>query len=395
MNKTSVLHFDCIGGVAGDMLLAAMIDLGLPFSVVEEAIAALPIAGFRIRTEKTKRSTVDATRFIVDVAGEHQPHRHYGHIREMIETSDLAMSVKTRAMAIFEVIAKAEARVHGTTIDKVHFHEVGAVDSIVDIVGAAAGLDYFNATITASPLPLGTGTTETAHGILPVPAPATLFLLEGFPVYGPNIKAELTTPTGAAVIKASVGAFTSFPQMTVRRVGFGAGTRTHEKLPGLLRAVLGESEALAVENDTVVIEANIDDMTGEMGGHLKRTLLEAAALDVWLTPIQMKKERPALKIGVLCRRMDLERLAAVLFRESSTIGLRFYGVGRIEMSRETRTVVTPYGAVRVKVSKGLGVVNAAPEFDDCAAIAKKKNVPLKQVLASAHGAASQLIVSDV
>lgn len=393
MTTTSILHFDCIGGVAGDMLLAAMIDLGLPLSIVEEAIATLPIDGYKIRTEKVKRSTVEATQFIVDVNTDHQPHRHYSHIREMITTSKLTPSVKRIAISVFDVIAQAEARVHGTSVEKVHFHEVGAVDSIVDIVGIAAGIDHFNASVTASPIPLGKGTIQTAHGVLPVPAPASLFILENVPVRGTDIEAELTTPTGAAVIKACAKAFTSFPKMTVKKVGFGAGTRTHDTLPGLLRVVLGESESIGVKSATVVIEANIDDMTGEIAGQLKKELFDAKALDVWFEPIQMKKERPAIKVGVLCPRVDLDRIAAVLFRESSTIGLRYYGVGRIEMSREIQRVETPYGSIGIKVSQGLGMVNAAPEFDDCVTLAKSKGVPLKQVLAAAQGAAAKLILT--
>lgn len=395
MTTTSILHFDCIGGVAGDMLLAAMIDLGLPLSVVEEAIATLPIDGYKIRTEKVKRSTVEATRFIVDVDIDHQPHRHYADILEMITNSKLKSSVKRIAISVFDVIAQAEARVHGTSVEKVHFHEVGAVDSIVDIVGVAAGIDHFNTSVTASPIPLGKGTIQTAHGVLPVPAPATLFILEDVPVQGTDIEAELTTPTGAAVIKACAGGFTSFPKMTVKKVGFGAGTRTHDTLPGLLRVVLGESDSAGMESSAVLVEANIDDMTGEVAGYLKNALFDAAALDVWLEPIQMKKERPAIKVGVLCSRVDLDRIAAVLFRESSTIGLRYHGVGRIEMSREMHQVETPYGSVGVKVSRGLGMVNAAPEFDDCAALAKSKGVPLKQVFAAAQGAASTLIIEEI
>jgi uncharacterized protein (TIGR00299 family) protein len=394
MNETRHLYFDCFGGIAGDMVLASLIDLGLPLEVVKNAVEKLPLHGYAVRTEKIKRSSILATRFIVDVEEHHQPHRHFSDIRDMIAGSTLEDGVKTVAIRIFQVLAEAEARVHGSEVDHVHFHEVGAVDSIVDIVGCAAALNYFDAKVSASPVPLGNGLIKTAHGVLPVPAPATLFVLQGVPVIGTEISAELTTPTGAAIIKACAESFGPYPEMTVDKVGFGAGTRTHDTRPGLLRAALGTTSASSLsrpEGFACVIEANIDDMTGEIAGHVKKKLLDAGALDVWMEAVQMKKDRPAIKVGVLCPRGEVERLAAVLFRESPTIGLRYYSVGRLEMRRELHTVETPFGPIRVKVSKGLGETNAAPEFEDCKAAAEKSGVPVKQVMASAAGIAQKLI----
>jgi uncharacterized protein (TIGR00299 family) protein len=394
MNDIRHLYLDCFGGIAGDMVLASLIDLGLPLEIVKNAVEKLPLHGYSIRIEKIKRSSIEATRFIVDVDEHHQPHRHFSDIREMIAGSTLEDGVKTRAIRIFQVLAEAEARVHGSEVDHVHFHEVGGVDSIVDIVGTAAAFHYFDATVSASPVPLGNGLIKTAHGVLPVPAPATLFVLQGVPVIGTDISAELTTPTGAAILKACAESFGPYPAITVDKVGFGAGTRTHDTRPGLLRAVVGtknDSSFNRPEGYASVIEANIDDMTGEIAGHVKTRLFEAGALDVWFESVQMKKERPALKVSVLCQRADVERLASVLFRESPTIGLRHYAVGRIEMRREIHTVETPYGPIRVKVSKGLGEKNAAPEFEDCKAAAEKTGAPVKQVMAFALGIAQKLI----
>ncbi len=393
-HDTSRLYFDCFGGIAGDMVLAALIDLGLPLDVVKEAASKLPVHGYAIRTEKIKRASIEATRFIVEVDEHHQPHRHFSDIRNMIAESTLEDGVKTRAVNIFQVLAEAEARVHGSEVDHVHFHEVGAVDSIVDIVGTAAALHYFGAKVSASPVPLGNGLIKTAHGVLPVPAPATLFVLKGVPVIGTEVAAELTTPTGAAILKACAQSFGPYPAMTVDKVGFGAGTRTHETRPGLLRAVLGTENASMSgrpEGFASVIEANIDDMTGEIAGHVKKKLLEEGALDVWFESIQMKKDRPALKVSVLCPRAKVEHLSAVLFRESPTIGLRHYAVGRIEMQREIHTVETPFGPIRIKVSAGLGQKNAAPEFEDCRIAAEKTGVSVKQIMAHAAGLAQKLI----
>ncbi|MCP4679482.1 MAG: nickel pincer cofactor biosynthesis protein LarC [Deltaproteobacteria bacterium] len=395
MTTERILHFDCFSGLAGDMILAALIDLGMPLEVVESAVAKLPLGGYRIRVEKEKRQSIEATRFFVDVEEGDQPHRHFAGIKKMIEDADLEASVKSAAVDIFRIVAEAEARVHGKSVDEVHFHEVGAVDSIIDIVGAAAAIDYFGARVTSTPVPLGHGMIHTAHGVIPVPAPATLSILKGVPVEGTEVEAELTTPTGAAVIKNAASEFERFPAMIPEKIGFGAGSRTHETRPGLLRVVLGNevrSETPGFGSACSVIEANVDDMTGEIAASAAARLLEAGALDAWFEPIQMKKGRPALKVGLLCRSRDLDRLAEKLFNETSTIGLRHYPVGRIEMERSMHTVETPFGPIRVKVARGRsGSVNAAPEFDDCSRAAADHDVPVKQVMAVAAGLAQSLI----
>jgi len=389
----AVLYFDCFSGLAGDMVVGALVDLGVPLAVVESAVSRLPLAGYRLRTEPVTRHSIAATRFVVDVDEGEQPHRHYSEIREMIERAGLAAPVAELALGTFEAIARAEARVHGTEVDHVHFHEVGAVDSIVDIVGAAAALDHVRARVVSAPVPLGCGFVQTRHGTLPVPAPATLLILEGVPVTGTEVQAELTTPTGAALIKAAAAGFGAIPPMIPERVGFGAGTRELPGRPGLLRVVLGRPYEPASEEPACwVIEANIDDMTGEVAAQAVARLLEAGALDAWIEPIQMKKGRPALKLGLLGRRDDLERLGGLVLRETSTIGLRYHPVGRMEMRRAVREVTTPYGKIRVKLARGPGgSANAAPEFEDCLRASREHDVPLKQVMALAAGLAQGLL----
>jgi uncharacterized protein (TIGR00299 family) protein len=391
----TLLHFDCFSGLAGDMILGALLDLGLPLDVIESAVAALPLDGYRLRVEKEKRRSIMATRFFVDVEESSQPQRHFVDIRRMVEEAGLKDTVKSTALKIFQLIAEAEAKVHGSTVDLVHFHEVGAVDSIIDIVGAAAALDYFDAIVTCSPVPLGHGMIKTEHGVLPVPAPATLLILEEIPVEGTEIGAELTTPTGAAVIKAVAERFERFPAMIPVKIGFGAGSRSHETRPGLLRVVLGrpvEEKTAPGNAPCYVIEANIDDMTGEIAANAAANLIEAGALDTWFEPIQMKKGRPALKLGLLCRREDLDRMTSKLFCETTTIGLRYHPVGRIEMSRSLHAVETLYGPIQVKISRGPdGSQNVSPEFEDCKRAAKRHGIPVKLVIAAAAGAAQKLV----
>ncbi len=392
-----LLHLDCFSGLAGDMILASLIDLGVPLDVVRGAVARLPLEGFAIRLERERRQSIDAARFFVDIDAASQPHRRYSDIRRMIDGAGLDAETTRIAQDIFGVLARAEARVHGTTVEEVHFHEVGAVDSIVDVVGIAAALAHLGAEVGCAPVPLGCGFVETRHGTLPVPAPATLFLLEGVPVHGTGIEAELVTPTGAAVVKACARRFGPLPPMVVEGVGIGAGSRSQPGRPGLLRAVLGHPLAGegGIDGSHVVAEANIDDITGQLAGEVVDRLLESGALDAWIAPIQMKKGRPALRISALGRRDDLERIAAVFLRESPTIGLRYHAVGRFEMDRELREVNTPFGPVRIKIARGPGgSLNAAPELVDCRRAAREGNVPLKHVLAAAVAAARDLAGGD-
>ena len=393
-----ILYFDCGSGLAGDMILAALIDLGVPRSVIDDAATQLPIDGYTIRVEREQRQALDVARFHVDLSSK-QPARHYADIRRMIESSTLKPAVIELAVSIFHCLAQAEAEVHGTSIDDVHFHEVGAVDSIIDIVGAAAAFDHLDAQVVCAPIPVGHGTVKTQHGSLPLPAPATLNLLRGIPCEGTEVAAELTTPTGAAIIKTVASDFGLFPAMVPEKIGLGAGSRSHPNRPGILRAILGRPShahgAIPGGPNCYVIETNIDDTTGELAAHVKEMLMERGALDAWFEPIQMKKGRPALKLAILTRRDDLERLAAVIFSESSSIGMRYYPVGRMEMERSIETVDTRHGPVRIKIARGLGgSANAAPEFEDCKKIALKTGVPLKQIMAEAAGLAGRFIATN-
>ncbi|MFO8071140.1 MAG: nickel pincer cofactor biosynthesis protein LarC [Polyangia bacterium] len=393
----SVLYLDCFSGLAGDMIVASLVDLGVPFETVEEAVEALQLPGCELRLERVERESIDAARFVVEVDRESQPHRRHAEIARMIERSDLAFGVKRRALEVFAALARAEARVHGMPVDDVHFHEVGAVDSIADIVGAAAALERIDADVVCAPIPVGRGFVEAQHGTLPVPAPATLHLLRGASVIGTEVEAELTTPTGAALAVSAASCFGPLPAMVIEAVGFGAGTREIPGRPGLLRAVLGRPEpGSRFELDCCrVLEANIDDITGEVAAEAAAALLEAGALDAWITPIQMKKGRPALTLSVLCRREDFDRIAGLMLGETTSIGLRHYPVGRVEMRRRILTVETSYGPVRVKLAAGPGGArNAAPELEDCKRIASERNVPLKRVLAAALGAAEAEIEQE-
>ena len=389
-----VLYFDCSSGLSGDMFVSALLDLGVPLTVVEDAVRRLPLGGYKIRTATEERRSMVVTRFFVDVDPGDQPHRHFSDIRDMIAASSIAAGARDLAIRIFELLAVAEAKVHGAPVDAVHFHEVGAVDSIVDIVGAAAAFDHLGARVMCGPVPLGCGFVSTQHGVLPLPAPAVLELLAGVPVEGTEIRAELTTPTGAAIAKAVVERFGAIPAMIPERVGLGAGARSHETRPGVLRAILGavSSAEPAGDGPYAVLEANLDDVTGEIAGHALERLLGAGALDAWIEPIQMKKGRPAIKLSALARREDLARLCGLVLSETTTLGVRHHAVGRVEMRREIREVETPYGAVRVKLAWGpSGSANAAPEFEDCRRAAEKAGVPVKRVVAAAAGLADALL----
>jgi uncharacterized protein (TIGR00299 family) protein len=404
------LHFDCPSGVAGDMVLGALLDLGVPEEVVREALARLPIGGYELTVAKTMRGALVGTDVKVRV-GEighghghghgtdeeghghghvHGEHRHYGEIRTIVHG---ATDGRTRelALAIFDLIAVAEAKLHGVPLDDVAFHEVGAVDSIVDIVGAAAALAWLApASVSATPLALGHGTVATAHGLLPVPAPATLEICRaaGAPTHDGGAAFELTTPTGAAVMAAVVQAWGPMPPLRVRAIGWGAGDREMADRPNLLRAVVGET---AAAGDTVVqVEANLDDMSPELCEHVAERLFAAGALDVWWTPVVMKKSRPALVLGVLAPTGRREDVLATILRETTTLGARFGEVGRRTLERRVEEVATPWGTVAVKLGLLAGeVVNVAPEYESCRARAREHGVPLKDVFAAAIAAMAQ------
>jgi len=365
------------------MTVAALVDLGVPFSAVIDAVGCLGIEGFSIEISAGMAGAIGASRFEVSV-DRPQPERSYAQIDELIACAPLPPRTQSLARAIFRRLAEAEAEVHRVDVAEVHFHEVGAVDAIVDIVGAAACFDYLDADVVASPLPLGRGSVKCRHGVIPLPAPASVLCLRGVPTYDAGIEAELVTPTGAAIVATAAGSFTGWPSFLPEHVGWGMGTLTLPDRPNALRAVLGEPW-LAVGHATsathVVVEANIDDLTGEIAGHALSALLEAGALDAWLTPIQMKKGRPGLTLSALGPITAADRLGAILLRETSSLGYRKIGVTRGERPRRVIEIATPYGLVPIKIGTGpWGSPQIKPEFDVCAKRAEQHGVAVRDVI---------------
>lgn len=386
------LYFDCFSGAAGDMIVGALIDAGADFAKVRDPLMSLGVQGFDVAIEKVKKKGVMSTKFHVNIAEHGHPHRHLRHIVEIIEKGNLPPHVKTASLETFRRIAQAEAEVHGSTPEKVHFHEVGAVDSIVDIVGAHLALDQIKPErIEASALHVGSGTVNCAHGVMPVPAPATALLLKNVPTYAGQVEGELVTPTGAALIAQLAQKFGPQPEMTVNTIGNGAGTRDLPDRPNVLRVLVGEAAAVSAGRETiVVIEANIDDMNPELFPPLVKDLLAAGARDAFLTPILGKKGRPANLVTVLADESAVSRVTDALFRGSTTLGVRMRREERICLEREWKNVKTPWGDVRVKLGKRNGTLtNAAPEFEDCATLAESSRVTVRQVYDAAHAAATR------
>jgi uncharacterized protein (TIGR00299 family) protein len=348
-------------------------------------VASLPLEGFHVHRDHTHRSGIVAARFDVHLDTP-QPERTYRSIDAMLAAAPLADPVKELARRIFLRLAQAESTVHRMPLDEVHFHEVGAVDAIVDIVGAAACFVHLGAEVVASPLPMGHGFVKARHGILPLPAPATVLCLQGVPTYPVPLEAELVTPTGAAIVATVATRFERWPSFAPERVGWGAGWRELPDRPNLLRAVLGSEPvgAGAVVGSHVVLEANIDDMTGELAGHTIEALLGAGALDAWATPITMKKGRPGLMLSALAEASAADAITTVMLRESTTLGVRRIGASRTERPRRIEVVETPYGRIPVKVSEGpYGPPTVKPEFDACARAASEHGVPVRVVIAAA------------
>ena len=374
------------------MILGALVDAGLPLADVRHALGSLAVDADTLWTERVTRAGVSATKLHVrgecGAGHEHthlHPHRTLAEIERLVDGSALSPTGKTRANALFRRLAAAEAGVHDTPIDKVHLHEVGAVDSIIDIVGTVYGLEALGIDqVVASPLNVGSGTIQCAHGVYPVPGPATARLLEGAPIYAGAQEAELVTPTGALLVTGYAQRFESLPPMRLRQIGYGAGTRDFANVPNVLRVFIGEADGAAPLPRVVVIEAEIDDMNPQIFGLLMDRLLTAGALDVFYTSIQMKKNRPGTLLSIVAPPEAREALTSVVFRETTTIGVRFTEMQRECLDRDTMPVETPFGRVRVKVARRQGaVLNASPEFDDCVRLAAEAGTPVKDVQAAA------------
>jgi pyridinium-3,5-bisthiocarboxylic acid mononucleotide nickel chelatase len=374
----TICYIDAFSGLAGDMLLGALVDAGADSAAISGALDSFAI-GAAISWDRVQRRGVSAAKFRVSV-NEPAKHRHLSGILKLIHAAQLPESVKVKAEKVFRVLGQAEAAVHGVDIEKVHFHEVGAVDSICDIVGICLALDLLGIErIYCSPINVGGGTVNTEHGVLPVPAPATAKLLEGKPIYSRGPAVELTTPTGAAVVAALAADFGVMPPMRIQAIGYGAGDRDFTEHANVVRVMVGKTSD-AVEATTVtVIEANIDDASPQLIGYAMERMLEAGALDALIVPVQMKKGRPGVLIQVIAENENREELAAILFRETTTLGLRFYSAERRVQVREWLDVQTPHGIVRVKA----GDHGFAPEYEDARKIASVTGIPLKQILAEA------------
>ncbi len=394
MSSERVVYFDCASGAAGDMLLGAVVDLGLPLETLRGELAKLRLAGYRLETTRVVRSGLAATRVEVIAEEAGQPHRHLSHVLAILEGSSLAAPVRERAAALFRRLAEAEAAVHGSTPEKVNFHEVGALDSIVDIVGGVIALAWLApARFVASPLNVGTGTVRMSHGTFPVPPPAVARLVEGVPVYGEG-EGELLTPTGALLVTAHATAYGPLPPLKIEKVGHGAGGRETKGRPNVLRLILGEageSQTTVAEGDeserVLVLETEIDDAPPQLLGPLLDRLLATGALDAYFTPVQMKKGRPGVLVTAIAPPSAREALEELLFRETTTLGVRRQEWLRTALDRETATVETAYGQIRVKIGRRRGAVcNAWPEFDDCQRAAGERGVAIKEVLAAALAA---------
>ena len=406
--KGKLLHFDAFSGIAGNMVLGALVDLGVPRRVLEQELSGLGI-DFRFRISRVSRGALAARHLDVlvpkkgpsgrsrYVSGNQEPpaggHRHvhgrsYAQIRTLLRRAKLARPVRERALAIFEALGRAEATVHGTRLEAVHFHEVGAVDAIVDITGAAAAIEWLGVSrITCSPVALGSGAVDTAHGRLPLPAPATLELLRGIPTEPAHVAWETVTPTGAAILRACVDDYEPLPAMRVEAIGYGAGNDREGPMPNVLRAVLGSAVG-AARDRIVVLESNLDDLVPEHFDFLMARLFEAGAVDVSLQNVQMKKNRPGFLVRALARPADRGSVARALFAHSTAIGVRTSEWDRLVLEREKRRVATPFGRIGVKLVRDLdGRVSASAEYDDCRAAAEKHEVAIAEVVRAAEDAA--------
>jgi len=431
-----IAYFDCFSGISGDMCLGALVDVGVSLKNLVRELKKIPVKGYEIHAKKVKRSGVASTKVDVILRAKSKEQSASGgakrlkDIEKIIHNSSLPEEIKKKGLNVFEGLFKAEATVHGDTFDSVHLHELGAVDCLIDVFGTVIGLDILKIEkVYSSPVNLGSGSVKTAHGILPVPAPATTEILKGVPVYSTDINYELTTPTGAALVKELSSGFGSIPLMNVETIGFGAGSKNFKDRPNVLRMFIGNTakflpaplwkrgvrgdfkadiDRLFIGNPPIpplekggkgqgrilkgdlgglldetvtVIEANIDDMNPQVYEYVMERLFKAGALDVFLTQVLMKKGRPGVKLTVLCKEADSEELIKIIMKETTTIGLRFYDVKRRVLQREIKLVDTEFGKVRVKLSRfGDDILKATPEYEDCKRIAKKFNMPLIEVM---------------
>jgi len=383
-----IAFFDCFSGISGDMCLGAIVDAGIPLKELEKELQKISVTGYRLSMKKVDRGHLKACKVAVEVkAGlEVQDRRTWKDVRKIIQASALPQDIKQKGLSVFKTIFEAEAKVHGGTFQTVHLHELGAIDCMIDVFGTIIGLNLLGVKrILSSPVNLGSGFVKTKTGMLPVPAPATAEILKNVPVYSHYVHTELTTPTGAALIKGLSSGQGDMPVMDVEKIGIGAGNRDIVHWPNVLRIFIGTSDSpdktATPDEKVIVIETNIDDMNPQVFEHVIAMLYKAGALDVYLTQVIMKKGRPGVKLTALCDESRKEALMKIILRETSSIGLRYYETRRSVMQREIKTVNTQFGSVRVKVARlGGKIIKAAPEYEDCRKIARQNNIPLIEVM---------------
>lgn len=385
-----IAYFDCFSGISGDMCLGALVDAGMPLKGIEHGLKKLHVTGYTLSARKAKRASLSCTKVDVVLTGKGGAQaggRKWEDIERIIKRSSLSYNIKQRGMEIFERLFKAEAKVHGEPFRSVHLHELGAVDCLVDVFGTLIGLDFFGVEeVYSSPLNLGAGHVTAAHGLLPVPAPATIAMLKGVPVYSSGTPFEFTTPSGAAILKSLARGFGEMPFFVPERTGTGAGGRDLKDRPNVLRIFIGDFQMEASHDSVTVIETNIDDMNPQVYGYLVDLLLKEGALDVSLTQMLMKKMRPGVKLSVLCNKSARNDLIHLILRETTSIGVRYYEAPRVTMQRYSRQVKTKHGKLGIKVSALGDIWKFSPEYEDCKALAKKNGVPLLQVIDEAKKA---------
>jgi uncharacterized protein (TIGR00299 family) protein len=378
-----IAYFDCFSGISGDMTLAALLACGLKEEDLRAGLDKLRLRGWKVDIAQTSRNGIGAIDVTVKLTEEQGHGRHLHHIEDILAASEISESIRGQALTVFRRLAEAEAKIHQTTVEKIHFHEVGAVDAIVDIVGTCIGLEALGIEkIICSPLPLGRGFIDCAHGTIPLPAPAVLELTRDVPVYGVEIEGELVTPTGAALMSTLASDFGPIPAMSIKSTGYGAGKREFGNRPNLLRVVIGEAavDEFTGAPEIAVMETNIDDLSPQFYEILIERLFEAGSLDVYLSPIQMKKNRPATLLTVLCPPDRMQAISNIIFRETSTLGIRFQTMKRLCLDREWMTVETDYGHIRIKIGKQNGTITtASPEYEDVASAARERNVSVRRV----------------
>jgi len=382
-----IAYLDCFSGISGDMFVGSLLDAGLPFGQLERTLSGLKLSGYEISATPEERNHVFGTRFSVTLQEADQAARHLDDVTEILNNSDLPLPVIQKSIQIFENLAKIEGDIHHISPKKVHFHEVGAIDSIVDIVATVAGINLLGIErVFASRIPVGSGIITSAHGKIPVPSPATIALLKGIPIYSSGQDVEMVTPTGAALISSLCSSFGPMPPITVEHVGYGVGSRTLVDRPNLLRILIGSDTDKECMETVTVLEANLDDMSPELSGYLMESLFEAGARDVSFCPVHMKKNRPGIQLQVIGQPEDRERLTAIIFKESTTLGVRYSYGQRVVLRRETVVVDSPWGKMNVKkVINQDGRAVLLPEYEECKRIARKNNLALRDVYAWAAG----------